>query len=86
MMSDMVLWREPTPSEAQVISRQATREVVSAVAISLLISALICPVAFFAEYEHLLAGNWFRGISALVSFGGFAALMAIAGLSNTRWA
>lgn len=83
-MSAMDLWREPTIEEAEVVSRQATKEAVIEVSISLLMSVLICPILFIFAYEQFYVLKRLEQIPALLIFVVFAALMVWTIVSEIR--
>ena len=78
-------FRDPTPDEAQIISKQATKEIVFTVLSSLVLFVLMCPVGFVAAYDHFYTGKWGWGIAAFLFFGGFAALLVWYVVSDARF-
>lgn len=67
-------WREPTPEEAQVISKQETKEIFIKGVSLLFLLAMFCPIPFVVACDSLLKGDWFWVIAGLLLSYGFAAL------------
>jgi len=84
-MSDRIPFRDPTPDEAQVVSKRATKEIVFKVLSSLVLFVLMCPIGFIAAYDHFYTGKWGWGIAAFLFFGGIAALLVWNVVSDARF-